>query len=196
MFRYPSVLRHSLALAFFVLMLPLAAAAQQFQILRAQYGYGDRWVDVTPRLRDLARTDQPFQVGNDVFDVDPAPGRGKTLRIDARGPRGDTRIFEYSEGSVVDGSQFSDWRGGQGRENFSQLNIISAVYGASNRNIDVAARLQSLIRDNRLNLTVSNSTLDIDPAPGTHKTLSVTYSVGSGAQRQAVVGEGNQLSIP
>ena len=200
MFRYPCGLRHSLALAFFVLVFASAAAAQEVQILRAEYGYGDRQVDVTPRLRELARADRSFRVGNDTFGVDPAPGRGKTLRIDARGPRGDTRTFEYREGSVVDRPQFSDWNGGgwngPGREDLNQLTIFSAVYGASNRNIDVAARLESLVRDNRLNLTVSNSTLDIDPAPGTHKTLSVTYSVGGGAQRQSVVGEGNQLNIP
>src|ERR1700730_12072474 len=112
MFRYPCSLRHSLALAFFVLMFASAAAAQEVQILRAQYGYGDRQVDVTPRLRDLARADRSFRVGNDTFGVDPAPGRGKTLRIDARGPRGDTRKSEYQEGTVVDRPQFSEWRGG------------------------------------------------------------------------------------
>ena len=42
-------------LAAFFLAFASAATAQQFQIIRAEYGYGDRWVDVTPRLRELAR---------------------------------------------------------------------------------------------------------------------------------------------
>src|SRR5438046_1317233 len=137
-----------LALAALVLTFASAAAAQQFQIIRAEYGCGDRWGDVTPRPPELARADRRFRAGNDALEVDPAPGRVKTLRIYARGPRGDTRTFDYREGDVVDGSQFSDWNGGgfnpggnRPDDNFGQLNIISATYGARNRTIDVTRRL-------------------------------------------------------
>ena len=81
-------------------------------------------------------------------------------------------------------------------DNFGQLNIVSATYGARNRTIDVTRRLRSLIRDGRLDLTVNNSVFDDDPAPGTRKTLWVTYSMGSARQRQETVGEGDRLSIP
>ena len=37
----------------------------------------------------------------------------KTLRIFARDPRGGNRTFEYQEGSIVDGSQFSEWSTGR-----------------------------------------------------------------------------------
>jgi hypothetical protein len=37
----------------------------------------------------------------------------KTLRIYARGPHGHERMFEYREGSVVDGSQFRGWGRGE-----------------------------------------------------------------------------------
>jgi hypothetical protein len=174
----------------------------QFVIIRAEYGAGNRRVDVTRRLRELARADRTFRAGNDALEVDPAPGHVKTLRIYARGPRGDTRTFDYREGDIVDGSQFSDWNGGgffpdgNGPGDDSQLIIISARYGARNRTVDVTRRLQSLVRDGRLNVTVSNSTFDDDPAPGTHKTLWVTYSVGRSRQREEVIAEGNRLSIP
>jgi hypothetical protein len=175
----------------------------EYQILRAEYGSGNRRVDVTRRLRELARADRTFHAGNDALEVDPAPGRVKTLRIYARGPRGDTRTFEYREGDIVDGSQFSDWNGGGFNPGspgpgpiFGRLNIISASYGARNRTVDVTGRLRSLVRDGRLYLTVSNSIFDSDPAPGTRKTLWVTYSDGDSRQRQAVIVEGNQLSIP
>jgi hypothetical protein len=175
----------------------------QFQILRAEYGSGNRRADVTRRLRELARANRTFRAGNDALEVDPAPGRVRTLRIYARGPRGDTRTFDYREGDIVDGSRFSDWNGGgfnppgnRPDDNFGQLNIISATYGARNRTIDVTRRLRSLIRDGRLDLTVSNATFDDDPAPGTRKTLWVTYSIGGSRQREETIAEGNRLRIP
>src|SRR5215831_1889188 len=96
-----------------VALLPLALFAQrdegQYVILSAQYGTGERHVDVTDRLRELARHDVNFRMGNSTFGIDPDPGRVKVLRIYARGPNGQERMFEYREGSVVDGSQFRGW---------------------------------------------------------------------------------------
>src|SRR5260221_2475507 len=81
----------------------------QFQILRARYGTANHFVDVTARLKELAREDVTFRMGNSTFGVDPDHRVVKTLRIYARGPRGEIRMFEYVEGSVVDGSQFTGW---------------------------------------------------------------------------------------
>jgi hypothetical protein len=92
----------------------------QYVILSAQYGTGERHVDVTNRLKELARSDRQFRMGNSTFGVDPDPGRIKALRIYARGPDGRERMFEYREGSVVDGSQFRGWgRGDWGRGGWS-----------------------------------------------------------------------------
>ena len=97
----------------------------QFRILQALYGTPRRNVDVTRRLRELAREDRSFRLDNETFGVDPDEGRVKTLRIYARGPGGQERMFEYREGSVVDGGRFVGWgrgdwgdgkrRGGWGR---------------------------------------------------------------------------------
>jgi hypothetical protein len=174
----------------------------QFQVLRAEYGAGNRWTDVTPRFRDLTRTDRQFRVENDAFRVDPAPGIGKILRVEARDPRGVARVFEFREGSLVDGAQFSNGFQGGGTvfqpipAPINQLAIVSAVYGAGNRSVDVSARVRSLVRDGRLNFTVNNFSMAIDPAPGIHKSLSVTFSIGGGPQRRAVVGEGDQINLP
>src|SRR6185369_12342655 len=104
---------------FIVMLASVFAMAQydtrdqgQYRIVNARYGTERNNVDVTARLRDLARQDYSFRMGNSTFGVDPAPGQVKTLRIVARGPRGETRTFDYREGSVVDGRIFSDWRGG------------------------------------------------------------------------------------
>jgi hypothetical protein len=51
-------------------------------------------------------------MGNNTFGTDPDPGQVKTLRIYTRGPNGQQRMFEYREGSTVDGAMFRGWGGG------------------------------------------------------------------------------------
>jgi hypothetical protein len=192
----------------------------QYQILGARYGTAQGNVDVTARLQQLARSNSFFRLGNSTFGVDPAPGVVKTLRIWTRAPNGGEKLFEYREGSMVDGSQFSGWGGGNwGNPGWSggwwgsggpppgarpparppvasQLTIIRATYGAPGRNQDVSARLRSLIRGNTLNIRVNNDTMGTDPAPGVPKTLSVSYAMGRGAQQQRTVPENGQLVLP
>jgi len=90
--------------------------AGQFVILGAQYGTAAHHVDVTNRLKDLARQDRVFRMGNDTFGVDPDFGHHKVLRIFARTPNGQERYFEYQEGGFVDGSLFRGWGGGNWEE--------------------------------------------------------------------------------
>src|SRR4029077_2326034 len=84
----------------------------QYEILHARYGTARSNVDVTGRLRELARRDLTFRMGNSTFGVDPDPGVIKILRIYARGRNGQDRMFEFTEGSTVDGSLFTRWNGG------------------------------------------------------------------------------------
>ena len=192
----------------------------QYQILGAWYGTPHRNVDVTQRLRDLAKSNTFFRMGNSTFGVDPAHGVVKTLRIWARGPRGDEKQFDYREGSVVDGSLFTGWGGGNwggggwnggwngsirppvtqpGRPpvgGIGQLNIVRTMYGVPGRSQDVAGRLQSMVQNGRLNTAVNRSTMGTDPAPGVLKTLRVTYSIGRGQQQQVTIPDNGQLNIP
>lgn len=111
-----SRIRLSLVILLIAFLLPAMLTAQhdegQYVILSAQYGTAERHVDVTDRLRELARADRPFRMGNSTFGIDPDHGRIKTLRIYARGPNGEERMFEFREGSTVDGAQFRGWRRG------------------------------------------------------------------------------------
>jgi|SRR5712692_78243 len=91
-------IRLVIALLLTVAFLPGTLAAQysssdsgQYAILSAQYGTGRSHVDVTNRLKELARQDRLFRMGNSTFGVDPAPGQIKVLRIYARGPNGQER---------------------------------------------------------------------------------------------------------
>ena len=108
--------RLSLVVLSIAFLLPAFLVAQrdegEYVILSAQYGTAEHHVDVTDRLRDLARQDRPFRMGNSTFGIDPDHGRIKSLRIYARGPRGEERMFEYREGSTVDGREFRGWRRG------------------------------------------------------------------------------------
>jgi hypothetical protein len=113
-------IRMVLAVLAGIAFLPVGMFAQyspgdsgQYVILSAQYGTAQRHVDVTQRLKEVARRDRVFRMGNSTFGVDPDPGRVKTLRIYARGPDGAERMFEYREGSTVDGSQFRSWGTGE-----------------------------------------------------------------------------------
>ena len=120
MFKVWTIIAALLALT----LLPETLAAQrdegEYVILSAQYGTGNRHVDVTDRLKELARRDRVFRMDNRTFGIDPDPGRLKALRIYARGPNGQERMFEFPEGSTVDGSQFRGWgRGEWGRGGWS-----------------------------------------------------------------------------
>jgi hypothetical protein len=108
MFKLRMVLVVLVAAAF----LPATLAAQDegaYVILNAQYGTAEHHVDVTNRLKEIARQDRVFAIKNDIFGVDPDRGRVKALRIYARGPDGQERMFEYREYDTVDGAQFRAW---------------------------------------------------------------------------------------
>lgn len=185
----------------------------EFHILQASYGTARRNIDVTQRLKELARQDRSFRMGNDTWGSDPDPGRVKTLRIYARDKRGQTRTFEYTEGSRVDGSQFSGWGGGNwghggwgggwgdggsnaGNGAYGRLSIVSASYGAGRQTRDVSSRLRGYIRDDRINVKVTNSMAGGDPAPETPKTLKVSYRIGNGRTQEVRVAENEYLRLP
>lgn len=176
----------------------------QFVILSAQYGTAERHVDVTNRLKELARSDRTFVMGNDTFGVDPDYGRVKVLRIYARGPEGDERMFEFREGSLVDGSQFRGWgrgdwggRGWSGRwegggrdrdrrdyddRDQGQYLILSAQYGTRRHHIDVTDRLKDLARTDRT-FVMNNDTFGADPDYGRVKVLRIYARGPDGGER-------------
>src|ERR1700730_6649542 len=108
--------------------------AGEYVILTAQYGTDRNHVDVTNRLKELARQDRTFVMGNNTFGVDPDYGQVKVLRIYARGPDRRERMFEYTEGTPVDGSQFRGWgRGDWGNEGWSGRWEVRSVEGRVHR---------------------------------------------------------------
>jgi hypothetical protein len=199
------VLVNALAITVFALATVPWALAQQYQILRADYGSGPQRVDVTQRLRELARANATFRMGNSTFGIDPAPGHVKTLRIFTRGPDGRDRMFEYREGSVVDGARFTGWRGGNWGNpppppppvspvslGGGQYVILRAFYGVPGRNVDVTNRLRDIAHSNAV-FRMGNSTFGVDPAPGVVKTLRIWARGPRGDTRMFEYREGSTV---
>ena len=195
-----------LLMALSVLLLGTAVAqdAGQFVILNAQYGNERNHVDVTQRLKYLARQDRSFRINHDSMDADPAPGQAKGLRVFARGPNGRERLFDFPDGSVSDGAQFRSWgRGDWGDEHWNggwngrndndsgEYLILTAQYGNENRHVDVTNRLKELARQDRV-FRLDYRTFGVDPAEGHAKALRI-YARGPNGQEQMFEYQDNSL---
>ena len=195
----------------------------QYQIVRAFYGTARRNVDVTDRLRQLAARDRTFRMGNSTFGIDPDEGVVKTLRIITRDRSGRERMFEYTEGSTVNGALFTGWSSGNwGRDKWNggwggsgggpvgvdgrpggvgpgavgdegQYQIVQALYGTVRRNVDVTDRLRQLAAQDRT-FRMGNSTFGIDPDEGVVKTLRIFTRDRSGRERMFEYTEGSTVN--
>jgi hypothetical protein len=163
----------------------------EFVILQARYGTARHHVDVTERLRTIARNDRRVRMTQALMGVDPAPGRDKVLRIYARDRHGRERRFEYPERAWIEGSQFEGWstatwgdprwRGGslgtphRDHDEEGQYTILYASYGTpSGREINVTSRLRGLARrSQRFRLASDTFGIDTQPDPGPKRLLIV-----------------------
>ncbi len=177
----------------------------EFLILRARYGTEHRHADVTERLREVARRDRRVRVTNDLFGIDPDPGRDKLLRIYARDRQGRELRFDIREDDWLDGAQFVGWGGGrwgepgwQGdwqagsprddRHDDGDYTILYATWGLPGREADVTAPLRELARRD-LRFKVEVERFGIDPAPGRTKRLHIVARDRRGAERSFDYGE-------
>jgi hypothetical protein len=165
----------------------------EFLILSAQYGTETRHVDVTGRLKELAAHDRTFRVGHDSMRVDPAEGRSKALRIFARGPNGGERMFEYVDGSIVDGAMFRAWGRGEWGSGWSgnwngapvdqgEFLILTAQYGSERRHVDVTNRLKEMARHD-VTFRLDYRTFGVDPDEGHAKALRIFARGPNGRER-------------
>ncbi|HZZ16185.1 MAG TPA: hypothetical protein VFE08_09515 [Candidatus Sulfotelmatobacter sp.] len=214
-----------LTVGFFLLLGTLAAQGPdgddgQFVILNAQYGNEYRHVDVTRRLQDLARHGRQFQVEFNTIKADPAPGRAKMLRVYARGPNGQERVFDYPDGTMFDGTRFQGWeRGDWGQEHWNggwngheghgeehdadrreyrddhdrgDFVIIAAQYGTERNHVDVTPRLRDLAR-NDVKFRMSNEVFGVDPDYGRRKVLRIYARGPNGRERMFEYPEGSWI---
>ncbi len=193
-----------MALSLLLTGIAVAQDAGQFLILNAQYGNERNHVDVTNRLKDLARRGITFRVSHDSMAVDPAEGQSKMLRVFARGPNGQERVFDFADGSVFDGGQFrawgradwgdEHWNGGwQGRNNneAGQYLILTAQYGNEYRHVDVTGQLKQIARQDRV-VRLDYRTFGVDPAEGQAKVLRI-FARGPNGNEQMFEYQDNSL---
>lgn len=177
-----------------------------FLILQARYGTEHRHVDVTERLREVARRDRRVRVSNDLFGIDPDPGRDKVLRIYARDRQGRELRFDIREDDWLDGAQFlgwsearwgdPGWSGGwqagrpddraddrrENRHDDGNFSIVYATWGLPSREVDVTSQLRELARRD-LRFKVEVERFGVDPAPGRTKRLRIVARDRKGAER-------------
>jgi len=178
-----------------------------WRVMWAEWGSGNRRINVTDRVRTLLSGNGMVKVNNQNMGGDPAVGTDKTLWISARDSRGQVQQFAYKEGSNINASQFYNYGnspgpggpgpgypGGPGG-GYGDLQIVRAYYGLNNRTTDVTQRLRSMVQGNYLDVQVNNNNMGGDPAQGADKVLTVIYRV-NGREQTATVKEGNRLRIP
>ena len=96
-----------LALAMFAYR--ASAQGQQWQVMRADYGFRDQRADVTQLVRALVAhggVNGHISVNNQTMGGDPWKGADKNLRIVGKDQQGNVRDFTYKEGASVNSSMF------------------------------------------------------------------------------------------
>jgi len=184
-----------------VLLSPLRAVSQfsnsvmpgpGWQVVRARWGSGNRWMDVTPRVRVLLIGNGRVQVNNQNMGGDPAVGAAKTLVIEARNFQGQTRRFNFREGSAIDASQFYNYGGGLGGNAGPGWQVMYADWGAGNRRVDATNRVRSMLSGNGM-VRVNNQNLGGDPAVGADKILRISARDARGQVREFTYKEGSSI---
>ncbi len=177
----------------FMFLFSAAAAAQGGELVAAEYGAGNRRVDVTPQVRSFVHDGiLRFDVTDQVLGTDPARNHVKELFIRIRHWDGNVEEFRFPEYShvnlVVDperGYEYHD----------RNLHIMRAFYGGAGHFADVTELLRSMTRDGRLFVVVDNRSMGGDPDRDVRKVLRVLYW-HEGQRRQIVVPEHGELRLP
>ena len=207
-----------------LLLLAGSALAQGGEFVGAEWGTPAHKVDVTSRVRTFIH-DGVLQLEVNRFNlgIDPAPHENKVLIIRLRGRDGDVKSYSYPERSVARLELHPEWQerreqqerhddadrrdddrdrheDAERREDYPErhergLQILRAEYGAEGQFVNVTDVLRSRINDGRLFLFVDNYNLGVDPAPGVHKHLRVSY-IQDGDRRHTEVDEKTELRLP
>jgi len=167
-----------------------------WQVMKATWGSGNRWMDVTYQVRVLLSGNGMVKVNNQNLGGDPAVGADKTLHIAARNSQGQRRDFTFKEGSSIDASQFYNYGGGIGGGGSggggSGWQVMWAEWGAGNQRMNVTDRVRALLSGNGM-VKVNNQNMGGDPAVGAGKTLWISARNTRGQTRQFTYKEGSSV---
>jgi hypothetical protein len=166
--------------------------AGRLRVMRAQYGVGNRYADVTDLLNSQIQGDSlSLRVTNDVMGGDPDPEQRKQLIVFYIFNGRQSRVVVNEKGYLnLPGNDASS-----PREYDDRMEVLEATYGAGDRRRDVTGLVRSQVRGNSLQISVSNAALGGDPAENQKKRLRVIY-LWQGLRYQITAGEGETLAIP
>jgi hypothetical protein len=177
----------------FMFLLTSLASAQGGELVAAEFGAGNRRIDVTRQVRSFMHDGVlRFDVTDQTFGADPARGHVKELFIRIKHWDGQVEEFRFPEYAhvnlVLDPERGYEWHD-------RELLIMRAFYGGAGHFADVTEQLRSLKHDGRVFVVVENRTMGGDPDPEVHKVLRVLYW-HDGERRQIVVPEHGELRLP
>ena len=179
-----------------LLMAISATAQERYQIVRAEYGAGHRFADVTARVRSMVRGEMlDFRVSHNSLDSDPAHGHHKELRLQVSDARGQIREMVFEDDSQVHLFIGGYGQGQQPGANNGGLTILRAEYGIGPRVRDVTRRLGLMVRGDALQVRVNNDNMGGDPAEGQTKELEIWY-LYNGRSAHTNVREKDVLTLP
>ncbi len=166
-------------------------STQRGEIFLAEYGFGNRWMDVSERVASLARGDVlRFRVDDATLGERSRPGSESELRILVLTRSGQVQWLRYRENQNVYLRGYTFRTAAYG-----ELRIVRATYGTRVRSVDVTNRVNSQIRDGQLSMQVNNTTMGGDPDHDRPKTLTVDFTY-NGRDDRVLVSEGGYLSLP
>jgi len=169
------------------------AAAQGGELVAAEFGAGNRRIDVTPQVRSFMHDGVlRFDVTDQTFGADPARGHVKELFIRIKHWDGQIEEFRFPEYAHVNLVLDPD-RGYEYHDR--EFHIMRAYYGGAGHFVDVTEILRRNKHDGRLFMVVDNPSMGGDPDPEVHKVLRVLYW-HDGQRRQVVVQEHSELRLP
>jgi hypothetical protein len=162
-------------------------------IISARYGIQGNYRDVTRTVRDFISGHAiSMQVSNRNLETDPAPGQEKEMVV-VYEENGEKKELQIQEGDwfVVPGpsAAYRPPHHGAG-----QLEIIRALYGSGGRYRIVTGDVQNHVRQDNINMLVSNENLGGDPTPNKKKEFIVIYRK-QGREYGAHLQEGNWFII-
>ena len=158
-----------------------------FRVTKALYGDGRRMKDVTDLLNAKVTANRlELQITNANLGGDPAPAVKKAIVVDYEFNGAATQV-KLAEGETLILPPAS---AAPPSAPTSGLRILTANYSGANVTSTVAAR----VTNDALELPVSSSTLNTDPAPGVIKTLTVEYEY-KGQRQTASAKDGETLRL-
>jgi hypothetical protein len=169
------------------------ASAQGGELVAAEFGAGNRRIDVTSQVRSFMHDGVlRLDVTDQTFGADPARGHVKELFIRIKHWDGNVEEFRFPEYAHVNlvldperGYEYHD----------RQLHIMRAFYGGGGHFVDVTEQLRSYQRGGQLLVGVDNRSMGGDPDPSVRKVLRVLY-FAAGERHQVVVPEHGELRLP